>query len=118
MCPGGFIVPATTAPGEVVVNGMSPSRRDSKYANSGIVTAIELPEDLGDYKDTVLWLGSPSSKKSNSVLCRLAGGTQTAPAQRMIDFVNRKVSSKLNDTSYQPGLKSMEMDAVFAQFCA
>src|SRR5690606_18640555 len=49
MCPGGFIVPSATAQGEIVVNGMSPSRRDGRFANSGIVVAVEL-EDLGAYK--------------------------------------------------------------------
>ena len=115
MCPGGFIVPATTAPGEVVVNGMSPSRRDSKYANSGIVTAIEL-EDLEAYKEYGPLAGLAFQQEVEQRACRLAGNTQVAPAQKMIDFVNRKVSSTLNDTSYQPGLKSMEMDAVLPSF--
>ena len=115
MCPGGFIVPAATAPGEVVVNGMSPSRRDSKYANSGIVSAIEL-EDLEAYKEHGPLAGLAFQQEIEQRACEIAGGTQAAPAQKMIDFVNRKVSSSLNDTSYQPGLSSMDMNSVLPDF--
>ncbi len=115
MCPGGFIVPAATTPGEVVVNGMSPSRRDSKYANSGIVTAIEL-EDLEAYKEHGPLAGLAFQQEVEQRACQLAGNSQVAPAQKMIDFVNRKVSSALNDTSYQPGLESMDMDAILPDF--
>ena len=108
MCPGGFIVPAATAPGEIVVNGMSPSRRDSKYANSGIVTAIEL-EDLKAYSQYGALAGLNFQQEIEQRACALAGGTQVAPAQRLVDFVKGKVSSTLPDTSYQPGLLSMDM---------
>jgi uncharacterized FAD-dependent dehydrogenase len=117
MCPGGFIVPAATAPGELVVNGMSPSRRDSKYANSGIVTAIEL-EDLKDYQQYGTLAGLAFQKEVEQRACQLAGGDQTAPAQRMGDFINKKVSSTLNDTSYQPGLHSMDMREVLPESVA
>jgi uncharacterized FAD-dependent dehydrogenase len=117
MCPGGFIVPAATAPGELVVNGMSPSRRDSKYANSGIVTAIEL-EDLKDYQEYGTLAGLAFQKEVEQRACQLAGGDQTAPAQRMGDFINKKVSSTLNDTSYQPGLHSMDMREVLPESVA
>jgi uncharacterized protein len=108
MCPGGFIVPAATAPGEVVVNGMSPSTRDSKYANSGIVTAIEL-EDLKAYVQFGALAGLEFQKELEQRACELAGGTQAAPAQRMVDFVKGRASSTLKDTSYQPGLSSVNM---------
>ena len=105
MCPGGFIVPSATAPGEVVVNGMSPSKRDSHFANSGIVVAIE-NEDLTDYQQhgdfAALEFQSSVEKKA----CEIAGGDQTAPAQRLADFVNGKLSTDLPECSYQPGLKS------------
>ncbi|MCO6357244.1 NAD(P)/FAD-dependent oxidoreductase [Roseivirga pacifica] len=115
MCPGGFIVPAATAPGEVVVNGMSPSRRDSKFANSGIVTAIEL-EDLKAYEKFGPLAGLAFQQEVEQRACNVAGGTQVAPAQRMVDFVQNKVSGSLNDTSYQPGLASVSMNEVLPDF--
>jgi uncharacterized FAD-dependent dehydrogenase len=115
MCPGGFIVPAATAPGELVVNGMSPSRRDSRFANSGMVVAVEL-EDLPEYRK----YGPLAAMHFQAEIERkawVAGGqTQTAPAQRMVDFVNKKVSNSLLDTSYQPGLKSVEMREFLPEF--
>ena len=115
MCPGGFIVPAATAPGEVVVNGMSPSRRDSKFANSGIVTAIEL-EDLKAYEKYGPLAGLAFQQEVEQRACKVAGGTQAAPAQRMVDFVQNKVSGTLNDTSYQPGLASVSINEVLPDF--
>ncbi len=114
MCPGGFIVPAATNPGEVVVNGMSPSRRDSRYANSGIVTAIEL-EDLRGYERFGPLAGLEFQKELEQRACLMAGGTQAAPAQPLIDFLNDKVSSTLNDTSYQPGLSSIDMSELLGE---
>ncbi|MFT6894034.1 MAG: putative FAD-dependent dehydrogenase, partial [Algoriphagus sp.] len=111
----GFIVPAATSPGELVVNGMSPSRRDGKFANSGMVVAVEL-EDLPKYQKfgplAAMHFQAEIEKKA-----WVAGGeTQVAPAQRMVDFVNRKVSDSLLDTSYQPGLNSVEMREVLPEF--
>jgi len=111
MCPGGFIVPAATAPGEVVVNGMSPSRRNSRFANSGIVVAID-QEDLAPYASYGALAGVMFQSEIEQRACRVAGGNQTAPAQRMVDFVNRKVSASLPECSYQPGLASIAMDEV------
>ncbi|CAG4992736.1 Thiamine thiazole synthase [Dyadobacter sp. CECT 9275] len=108
MCPGGFIVPAATAPGEVVVNGMSPSRRDSAFANSGIVVAIE-EADLLPYADFGPLAGLQFQKEFEETACKIAGATQTAPAQRVTDFINKKTSPELNETSYQPGLKSVNL---------
>lgn len=108
MCPGGFIVPAATEQGEVVVNGMSPSRRDSAFANSGIVVAID-EADLAPYADYGPLAGLQFQKEIEQNACREAGNTQTAPAQRLSDFVNNRVSSELNETSYQPGLKSVNL---------
>ncbi|SDL53165.1 hypothetical protein SAMN05421823_106255 [Catalinimonas alkaloidigena] len=115
MCPGGFIVPAATAPGEVVVNGMSPSRRDSRYANSGIVVSVE-PEDWQRFADLGPLAGLALQREVEQRACAVAGGTQNAPAQRLGDFVHRKVSSSLLDTSYQPGLTSVVMDDVLPPF--
>jgi len=114
MCPGGFIVPSATAPGEVVVNGMSPSRRDSKFANSGIVTAIEL-EDLQEYKQHGALAGLAFQHEVEKRACTIAGGTQAAPAQKMSDYINGHVSGTLNDTSYQPGLVSVDMSEVLPE---
>ena len=115
MCPGGFIVPAATAPGELVVNGMSPSRRDSKFANSGMVVSVEL-EDLPTYQKYGALAAMHFQAEIEQKAWELGGKTQTAPAQRMVDFVNRKVSSSLLDTSYQPGLNSVEMREVLPDF--
>ncbi|AKQ45514.1 FAD-binding protein [Rufibacter radiotolerans] len=110
MCPGGFIVPAATAPGEVVVNGMSPSRRDSRFANSGIVVAINL-EDM-DLKQHGALAGLRMQQALEQKACSAAGGTQVAPAQRLHDFVKGVTSSSLLETSYQPGLASVDMREV------
>lgn len=112
MCPGGFIVPSATAPGEVVVNGMSPSRRDSRFSNSGIVVAIEL-EDMELEKYGPL-AGLHMQQALEQKACAMAGGTQAAPAQLLKDFVNRKVSQELLETSYQPGLASVDLNELFS----
>ncbi|EKB47730.1 NAD(P)/FAD-dependent oxidoreductase [Cecembia lonarensis] len=117
MCPGGFIVPAATSPGEIVVNGMSPSRRDSKYANSGMVAAVEL-EDLPQYQKYGPLAAMMFQAEVEQRAWKFGGETQTAPAQRMVDFVNKKVSNSLLDTSYQPGLKSVDMYEVLPDFIA
>ncbi|GAB3995304.1 FAD-binding protein [Spirosoma daeguense] len=113
MCPGGFIVPAATAPGELVVNGMSPSRRDSQYANSGLVVAIT-DTDLEPYADAGPLAGLALQQDLERWACRKANSqhvehSQTAPAQRIADFVDGRISNELLPTSYQPGLASVDM---------
>lgn len=115
MCPGGFIVPAATSPGEIVVNGMSPSRRDSKFANSGIVVAVEI-NDLKAFQKHNEMAALYFQKEVEQRACTLTGGQQTAPAQRMVDFVENRLSSSLLDTSYQPGIMSMDMKEVLPAF--
>ena len=115
MCPGGFIVPSATSPGEIVVNGMSPSRRDSKFANSGIVVAVEV-EDFSSYCKHGPLAGMYFQKEIEQRACAIAGGTQTAPAQRLVDFVEKKTSSSLLETSYQPGLASIDMREILPPF--
>lgn len=117
MCPGGFIVPAATAPGEIVVNGMSPSRRNSQFANSGIVVAVEL-EDIKPFHQFGELAAMEFQAAVEQQAWKLGGQTQTAPAQRLVDFVEGKVSDTLNDTSYQPGLQSVKMDEVLPDFIA
>lgn len=103
MCPGGFIVPAATAPGEVVVNGMSTSTRDSRYANSGMVVEVKF-EDAKRFKKHGPLMMMEYQKELEKTAFELGGGTQAAPAQRMVDFVMGKESPSLNDCSYIPGL--------------
>lgn len=115
MCPGGFIVPAATAPGEIVVNGMSPSRRDSRYANSGMVVAVEL-EDIKSFHQYEELAAMQFQASVEKQAWHLGGETQVAPAQRMVDFVDGKVSNDLPDTSYQPGIISQDMTEVLPHF--
>ncbi|MEO0625683.1 MAG: FAD-dependent protein [Bacteroidota bacterium] len=105
MCPGGLVVPAATASGELVVNGMSLSRRDSPYANSGTVVAVEL-EDLpqGDGPAEFAGLRLQQQVEKTMYEATASPETQCAPAQRLTDFVAGKVSRDLPDTSYIPGL--------------
>ena len=111
MCPGGFIVPAATAPGEIVVNGMSPSRRDSKFANSGIVVSVD-HHDFTDYKHHGALAGLYFQAAIEQKACQVGGGTQAAPAQRLVDFVENRISSSLLETSYQPGLSAADLKDV------
>ncbi|MBS1487012.1 MAG: FAD-dependent oxidoreductase [Bacteroidetes bacterium] len=115
MCPGGFIVPAATSPGEVVVNGMSPSRRDSLFANSGIVVSVN-ENDFAAYAQHGPLAGMYFQQAIENRACETAGGKQTAPAQRLTDFMNGKVSASLPLTSYQPGLSSVDMRSVLPDF--
>ncbi|MRI00020.1 FAD-binding protein [Kriegella sp. EG-1] len=112
MCPGGFIVPAATAPGEVVVNGMSPSKRNNLFANSGIVVAIDVENDLFKYEKFGALKGLEYQKNLERLAFTSGGRTQTAPAQRLTDFVEGKLSKDLNHTSYQPGLKSAPLHSL------
>jgi hypothetical protein len=173
MCPGGFIVPASTAPGEIVVNGMSPSRRDSKFANSGVVVAVNEPDwqefkafgplaalefqksierrawelavsdskfsdgsfqssisssqsshfplpttinhpTLDTYAEPSRGFKHQTSSNNSNSKHPLSSSTnsQYAPAQLITDFLNGRVSKALNESSYQPGLISIDMNNV------
>ena len=113
MCPGGFVVPAASGPEQIVVNGMSPSNRGGKWSNSGMVVEIR-PEDIGTLSNSPSMGRTQDSSEALSVLffqeelekqCWLQGNQkQTAPAQRMADFVNGRLSANLNSSSYAPGL--------------
>ena len=109
MCPGGFIVPAATAPGEIVVNGMSTSERDSRFANSGIVVGVGEREFKPFMKEFGPLAGVEYQRQIEQKAFKMAGETQKAPAQRLQDFVRGKYSKALNDTSYIPGLTSVNM---------
>ena len=108
MCPGGLVVPAATAPGELVVNGMSMSRRDSPFANSGTVVAIELA-DFEPYKKHGVFAGMAMQQDVEQRMFAAGDGTQKAPSQRLTDFVSRKISADLPKTSYIPGVFSAPM---------
>ena len=112
MCPGGFIVPAATANGEVVVNGMSPSKRNNLYANSGIVVEINVDADLHKYEKFGVLKGLEYQKNLEKLAFTAGGRSQVAPAQRLTDFVEGKLSNDLNASSYQPGLKSAPLHSL------
>lgn len=142
MCPGGLIVPAATAPKEIVVNGMSLSRRDSPFANSGIVVALETddykiilsdiekenPNEVKDLREefkTENNLSEVSSDFNGLIIQSLiekrffnASGkeTQQAPAQKITDFVRGVTSSSLNETSYIPGIYSYDFADLIPDF--
>tara|TARA_R110002012_G_scaffold322100_1_gene555540 strand:+ start:24309 stop:25859 length:1551 start_codon:yes stop_codon:yes gene_type:complete len=116
MCPGGFIVPAATANGEVVVNGMSPSKRNNLFANSGIVVEIDVHKDLQKYEHFGVLKGLEYQKDLERLAFTAGGRSQAAPAQRLTDFVNGKLSTSLNSTSYQPGLNSAPLHSLLPKF--
>ncbi len=125
MCPGGFIVPAATAPGEIVVNGMSPSRRDSEFANSGIVTAVDMNEAAGYFSKLKREVKASSpllllefQQEIERAAFGAGGGGQTAPAQCMVDFVNNKLSASPGKTSYRPGIKTAPLHEILPPFIA
>ena len=103
MCPGGFVIPSATARRQIVVNGMSPSNRGSQWSNSGMVVELRVEDVPGD--DDVLKMMKYQEALEQS--CWQQGNMrQTAPAQRMVDFVNNKLSYDLPRSSYAPGLIS------------
>lgn len=114
MCPGGFVVPAASQPEQVVVNGMSPSNRGSKWSNSGMVVEVH-PEDIPSYGTGVLAM--MEFQKELERQSWLQGGMkQTAPAQRMADFTKKKLSFDLPESSYSPGLVSSPLHFWLPEF--
>ena len=105
MCPGGFIVPSATLSDEVVVNGMSLSRRDSPFANSGMVVAVEAA-DLAPYAAHGACAGVEYQRALERLAMEAGGGRQRAPAQRLTDFLAGRMSASLPRCSYHPGLTS------------
>ncbi len=115
MCPGGIIIPAATAPGEIVLNGMSLSRRDSPFANSGFVVSIG-PKDWAKYESHGALAALTLQRELEALAFRLGNNTQSAPAQRVTDFVNKKSSSTLPETSYIPGTISTPLHEALPEF--
>jgi uncharacterized FAD-dependent dehydrogenase len=115
MCPGGLVVPASTAPGELVINGMSMSKRNSPFANSGTVVSVEL-SDLEAYASEGVFAALAFQKAVEQQMFAFGDGGQKAPAQRLTDFAAGKLSSGLNDTSYIPGLISAPLHELLPDF--
>ncbi len=126
MCPGGIIAPAATNAGEIVTNGWSPSKRNNPYANSGLVVQVEV-DDAWNYmktmgkKEETLNLKSPLlmmhfQKQVEEAAFAAGGGNFVAPAQRMDDFTENRLSPTLPKCSYIPGLKSYQLKDVLPTF--
>ena len=128
MCPGGIIAPAATAPGELVVNGWSPSKRNNPFANSGMVVQVENADALAYLKQNREKTDQPAIDEKNPLnllyfqqaiekaAYKAGGGKLQAPAQRMADFCNNKISPDLPDCSYLPGIISSDLRTVLPPF--
>ncbi|MCW3087914.1 MAG: FAD-binding protein [Sediminibacterium sp.] len=123
MCPGGIIAPAATNPGELVVNGWSPSKRNNPYANSGMVVQVELADAIRYFKkeqplltedDPLLLMYFQEAIEKKAF--HAGGGELKAPAQRMVDFCNGKRSADLPACSYLPGIVATELGEVLPDF--
>ncbi len=121
MCPGGIIAPASTAPGELVVNGWSPSKRNNPFANSGMVVQVNLedaiqamPHVKNSQNDPLLFMHFQKMIEQQSY--EAGGGKFVAPAQRMDDFCNGKASSSMPANSYLPGLNATDLSNVLPGF--
>jgi uncharacterized FAD-dependent dehydrogenase len=110
MCPGGIIAPCATEPNEIVVNGWSPSKRNNPYANSGTVVQVNLEDVAGDNADPFKMLRF--QQQIEQAAFKAGGGNLVAPAQRMIDFVEGRLSADLPKNSYLPGIKSVQLKDV------
>ncbi len=123
MCPGGIIAPAATAPGEIVVNGWSPSKRNNPYANSGMVVQIDQAAAFQFLqkqkikiaeKDPLLLLAFQKEVEKAAFIA--GGGLQVAPASRLVNFCENKSTKDLPDASYLPGLKESDLKTVLPSF--
>lgn len=123
MCPGGIIAPAATAPGELVVNGWSPSKRNNPHANSGMVVQVNVADAITHNKqkkqsynedDALLLMQFQQQVEQAAFIA--GGGKMVAPAQRMVDFSKNIISSSLPDCSYLPGVHSTSLQQVLPSF--
>ncbi|MCO5239216.1 MAG: NAD(P)/FAD-dependent oxidoreductase [Chitinophagaceae bacterium] len=115
MCPGGIIAPAATSPGELVVNGWSPSKRNNPFANSGIVVAVN-EKDVQSFKKQRALAAMYFQESVERKAYTAGGGQFVAPAQRMTDFVENKSSSTLPRCSYLPGVTAVPLKEVLPAF--
>jgi uncharacterized FAD-dependent dehydrogenase len=116
MCPGGIIAPCATEDKEIVVNGWSPSKRNNPYANSGTVVQVNLDDVKGDNNDPFKLL--KFQQQVEQLAFTAGGGSLVAPAQRMVDFAERRVSTDLPRNSYLPGTRSIELRDVLPNWIA
>ena len=123
MCPGGIIAPASTEEGELVVNGWSPSKRNNPYANSGVVVQVEINDALNEIKNPKLKIENDDplalmhfQKLIEQRAFAAGGGNLVAPAQRMVDFAENKISSSLPSCSYLPGIHAADLKNVLPEF--
>ncbi len=116
MCPGGWIVPAATEADGVVVNGMSLSRRDSPFANAGLVVAVAAA-DFGPAAAGPL-AGIELQRRVEQAAFKVGGGRFRAPAQRLADFLDGRASTSVGASSYRPGLAPADLTAVLPDFIA
>ena len=114
MCPGGIIAPCATYENEIVVNGWSPSKRNNPFANSGTVVQITLEDVKGE--DPLRMMRFQAEIEQQAF--KLGGGNLVAPGQRMVDFVQGKLSSDLPKNSYLPGTKSVMLKDTLPDFVA
>jgi len=111
MCPGGIIAPAATAPGEIVVNGWSPSKRNNVFANSGLVVSVD-EKDYASYSQAGPLAALRFQQEIEQKAFAAGGGKLKAPAQRMVDFIQHKKSPDIPNTSYLPGVTPALLDQV------
>ncbi|MEN9513358.1 MAG: hypothetical protein RJB16_1118 [Bacteroidota bacterium] len=123
MCPGGIIAPAATAPGEIVVNGWSPSKRNNPYANSGMVVQVDqaaafqfLQKQQTKLKENNPLLLLAFQKEVEKAAFNAGGGLQVAPASRLVNFCENRITKDLPDASYLPGLKESDLKTVLPNF--
>ncbi len=115
MCPGGIIAPCATKNGEIVTNGWSPSKRNNEFANSGIVVAVH-QSDFNEFEKWGPLSGLKFRESIEKKAWETAGKTQSAPAQRLVDFMHTRKSKDLPECSYTPGIVSVELRDVLPDF--
>ena len=115
MCPGGIIAPAATNTNEIVVNGWSPSKRNNPFANSGIVVSVE-EENLQPFREHGPLAALAFQQSVEQRAFAAGGGLLVAPAQRLVDFTENRISTDLPDNSYLPGLHSAPLGEVLPPF--
>lgn len=115
MCPGGIIAPCATSPGEVVTNGWSPSKRDQATANSGVVVELKM-EDFKEFEKHGPLAAMEFQRSIEQIAWKEGGRSQKVPAQKLMDFLHGKQSADLPQTSYKPGVTSVELKSVFPSF--
>jgi uncharacterized FAD-dependent dehydrogenase len=118
MCPGGFVVPAATAPGELVLNGMSLSYRSAEFANAGLVAEVKLEDIKADLTNNPLAALEFQEAVEKKVFMAGDGTTQKAPAQRVGDFLKNRPSKELSKTSYIPGIYPANLHELLPSFVA